>query len=59
MVSLNASAAFLWKEVEGKEFTTEQLADLLVSKYEVAREVALKDAAALVDKLLEAGILEA
>ncbi len=57
MISLNESAAYLWKSVDGKDFTTEELADLLCERYEVDRETALKDSEAIVAKWLEAGII--
>jgi hypothetical protein len=57
IISLNESAAFLWKEVDGKEFTPDDLADLLVSRYEVDRETALKDSEAIAAKWIEAGIV--
>ena len=57
MISLNQSAAFLWKAVDGREsFTVEDLADLLVGEYEIDRETALKDSAAIAAKWMEAGI---
>ena len=57
LISLNESAAFLWESVNGKEFTAENLADLLVERYEVDRETALKDSEAIIVKWLEAGII--
>ena len=59
MIVLNETAAFLWESVSGKEFTKEELAQLLTEKYEVSASVAAEDAAALADKWLEAGIVEA
>lgn len=56
MISLNESAAYLWKEVDGKEFTPETLADLLTERYEVDRETALADSKAIAAKWIEAGI---
>lgn len=41
MLSLNGSAAFLWKAVEGKDFDVQTLADLLVGEYEIDPAVAL------------------
>lgn len=57
MVSLNETAAFLWHKLEGLDFTVEDMADLLCGEYEVDREVALKDAASLAEKWLEAGLI--
>ncbi len=56
MISLNESAAYLWKSVDGKEFTAEDLADLLVERYDVDRPTALKDSEAISAKWIEAGI---
>ena len=58
LVSLNDSAAYLYKKVEGKEFTPETLADLLLEEYDVDRETALKDAEALCAQWKEIGIAE-
>lgn len=57
MISLNESAAYLWKSVDGKDFTAEDLADLLVERYEIDRESALKDSEAIIVKWKEAGII--
>lgn len=57
MISLNESAAYLWKSVDGKDFSPEDLADLLVERYEIDRETALKDSEAIAAKWVEAGIV--
>ena len=38
MISLNSTAAFLWENVEGKDFTVEDLTKLLTDNYEVEEE---------------------
>ena len=58
LISLNESAAFLFRQVVGKEFTPETMADLLTEEYEVDRETALKDARDLCDKWLEVGLID-
>jgi len=58
LVSLNESAAYLFKAVGNREFTAETLSDLLLEEYEVDRETALKDAEALCAQWQEIGILE-
>lgn len=58
MLSLNESAAYLWKEVAGKEFTKEDLVKLLLDKYEVSQEVAAADVDKLVAVWLEQGVAE-
>ena len=57
VISLNESAAWLWKEVEGKDFTPETLATLLVDQYEVDADVALADAKALTNQWVSVGIV--
>ena len=54
LLTLNETAAYLWKEITGKEFTREDLVKLLLDQYEVAEDVAAKD----VDKLVETWITE-
>ncbi|MBP5235233.1 MAG: PqqD family protein [Bacteroidales bacterium] len=58
MVTLNETAAYLWKEVEGKEFTAETLKNLLLDRFDVSEEIAAKDAEAIAAKWKEAGIAE-
>ncbi|MBO4447527.1 MAG: PqqD family protein [Bacteroidales bacterium] len=57
MISLNESAAYLWREVEGKEFDVQMLADLLVQRYDVGMDRALPDSEAIAKKWIEAGIV--
>ena len=58
LISLNSTAAFLWKAVVGKEFTEESMAQLLVDEYGIDMELALKDSKALCESWVEAGIAE-
>ena len=58
MSSLNSSAAYLWKSVEGKEFTAETLRDLLLERYDVSEEIAARDAENIARTWVEAGIAE-
>ena len=58
LISLNATAAFLWKALDGKEFTTEEMAQLLVDEYQIDMELAMTDSANLMKSWAEAGIAE-
>ena len=58
LISLNSTAAFLWKALVGKEFTTEEMAQLLIDEYGIDMELALMDSAALCQSWVEAGIAE-
>ena len=57
MLSLNETAAYLWKEVEGKDFDAESLSKLLFEHYDVEEEVARRDAEALLAKWIESGVV--
>lgn len=59
MLSLNESAAYLWKEVEGKTFTQEDLVQLLLDKYEVSQEQAAADVEKLTATWIKEGVVEA
>mgnify|MGYP003441352564 FL=1 len=58
LISLNSTAAFLWNEVIGKEFTAETMAEFLISRYGIDKELALKDSENLINAWVEAGIAE-
>lgn len=58
MLSLNESAAYLWKEVTGKTFSKKTLVQLLLDKYEVSEERAAADVDKLTAIWLEQGVAE-
>lgn len=58
LVTLNDSAAFLWRSVEGREFDEAVLADLLIEEYGIDSELANKDAAAIVSQWKEVGLVQ-
>ena len=58
LISLNSTAAFLWKEVEGKDFTAQTLAKLLIDRYGIDKELATRDSENLIKAWTEAGIME-
>lgn len=58
LISLNSSAAYLWESVAGREFSVDDLKDLLLEKYEVEPEVAAADAAKVARSWVDAGIVE-
>ena len=59
IISMNESSAYLWKNIQGKDFTAETLADLLMEEYEVTREQAIKDCHTLIKQWMNAGIIDA
>jgi hypothetical protein len=58
LISLNESAAYLWRELSGKEFSIEEMAELLIARYGIDKELALKDSASLYEAWIKAGIAE-
>lgn len=58
IISMNETAAYLWKNVEGKEFDSNTLMSLLINEYEVDDATANKDAKNIAKQWIEAGIAE-
>ena len=58
IISMNESAAYLWQNIEGKEFTEKELLDLLTAEYEVDEATARQDVATMLQQWTEAGMLE-
>lgn len=58
MIVLNSTAAYLWEQVYGKEFTAETLRDLLLDQYEVAPEIAAADAGTIIKQWAEAELID-
>ncbi|HIB8180964.1 TPA: PqqD family protein [Elizabethkingia anophelis] len=55
--TLNETAAFLWKELQGKEFNVETVTEVLLNYYDVEYAVAEKDAQRLVHDFEKQGLL--
>lgn len=58
IVSLNSTAAYLWRALQDKEFNAEDVRDLLLAQYDVEEKTATADAEALVEKWDKAGLLD-
>lgn len=64
IISMNESSALLWERIQGKDFTVEDLAQILQDEYQIddntplPRELAMQDAATVVNQWKEAGMLE-
>lgn len=58
MLSLNGSAAYLWEQLKGKEFTEEDAVRLLTDKYDVTSERALEDVKKLLEEWKNQGVME-
>ena len=58
LITLNETAAFLWKEVTGKSFTKEDLVKLLLDNYEVEEARAAEDVDKLIATWIKEGVVE-
>lgn len=57
IISLNESAAYLWRQVEGQDFDAALLAKLLTEEYEVDEATALRDAEKTMADWQETGLI--
>ena len=58
MLSLNGSAAYLWEQLSGKEFTEDDAVKVLTDKYDVTEERALEDVKKLLEEWKKQGVVE-
>lgn len=58
IISMNESSAYLWRNLQGKEFSHKDMVKLLTDEYEVDEATALKDVKALTELWAQAGIIE-
>ncbi len=58
VISLNESAALMWRAAEKGDFTAQTLADVLCDEYEVDGYTALRDATATIKSWQETGLVE-
>lgn len=58
MISLNDTAAYLWEALSGKEFSVEDIKQLIIDQYEVDERTAAADAVKLARDWADAGLVE-
>ena len=58
IISFNEAAAYLWQNVQGKDFDVNTLTQLLLDEYDVSEDIARVDAQATIDDWLEIGIID-
>lgn len=56
--SLNETAAWLWQQMEGKDFTLADLANVLQEEYEVDEATAIADLTELTQQWIAAGLAQ-
>lgn len=57
VIALNESSFLLWNELQGKEFSVEDVKQVLLDNYEVEEAVAARDAEAWIAKLAECNLI--
>ena len=57
IITFNEAAAYLWQNVQGKDFDVETLTQLLLDEYDVSEDIAREDAQATMDDWVEIGIV--
>lgn len=57
IITFNEAAAYLWQNVQGKDFDVETLTQLLLDEYDVTEDIAREDAQATMDDWVEIGIV--
>ncbi|MGB7529182.1 MULTISPECIES: PqqD family protein [Sphingobacterium] len=55
--TLNETAAFLWEELQNKEFDEQTVSQLLLENFEVEEELAKQDAKKLVQVFVKGGLI--
>jgi len=58
VISMNDTSAYLWRNIQDKDFTVQTLVDLITQEYDVDVETATTDCQQIVDKWLEVGIVD-
>ena len=58
IISLNESAAFLWRGIGDDDFDADKMTSLLTSEYDVDEEKARQDAVTLIEQWKDAGMIE-
>lgn len=58
VLALNSSSKYLWDALQGKDFTEDDVADLLLQQYEVEEDRAHEDASKWIAQLQELNVLE-
>ncbi len=58
IINLNESAAFLWKNIQEKDFDVDTLTSLITTEYEVDEQTARQDVVKLIDEWDKAGLID-
>lgn len=57
MITFNATAAFLWESLKGKDFSHKDLSILLQDKFSISEETAIEDSESIINAWKQASII--
>ncbi|MDR0541264.1 MAG: PqqD family protein [Dysgonamonadaceae bacterium] len=55
--TLNETSAWIWEQLKEKDYTLDEIVELVRQYYDINREMAMNDVRALVDVLREGGLI--
>lgn len=55
--TLNETAAFLWNQLQGQDFSVDNIVTILLENYDVTDKVARQDAQLMIDSFTKQGLL--
>ena len=58
VISLNESAALVWRKMAGRNFQAEDMTRVLIDNYDVEAEAAFRDAETLLAQWIDIGLVE-
>ncbi len=58
IISLNDTSLMLWNELQDRDFTAEDIADIIIDEYGIDGDIALRDARAWVEKLQKCNLID-
>lgn len=58
IMALNSTSKFLWENLFGRDFTLDDVVNLLLDSYDVDRDRAREDARKWVDQLVELNVIQ-
>ncbi|MCL1615012.1 PqqD family protein [Bacteroides sp. ET71] len=57
VISLNTTALLLWEALQGKDFTADDAAEVLVGRFGISKEQAQTDAGRWIESLTRCGVI--
>jgi hypothetical protein len=57
VIALNSTSLLLWEKLQGVDFTVQTVKDILLENFDIAEDIAARDAEAWVEKLRECNLV--